>query len=188
MSTLTTIPRVRIRRRYYLYLFLINLLSVFLHEFGHALAIIIKGGKILSYQLITVIAEPRFYDDSFLLLGGPLLTSIICFFATYKIFVDRKNSEIWLATMFSNFRPLVSLILYIISDQQDESYVLITQLKIPPLISFSLLFLIFSLPLLVLIKAPELPPDKKIIFYLNNIAIILPEILFLNILNRIIFR
>jgi hypothetical protein len=180
-------PKISIKKGYFIYLLTITIVSLLLHEVGHALAILAAGGRIISYELIRVKPDPNFpTDNPFIPLGGAVVTSLVCFFATYKIFEDKNNSNIWLATIFSNFRPLILLILYLAYTPQDE-IIVINQFKIHPVVFFVSYFLIFSLPLLVLIKSPKLPPGKKIVFYLYNIAIIILVINILSTLNAIIF-
>ena len=181
------IPKVTVRSRYFVYLPLIILLSTLLHEFGHALGLVLTGGRILHYGLTNIQAEPNFSDPLFIL-GGPIVTLLLCFFATSRILVDKKNADVWLATIFSNFRPLLILISYLIyNSPEDEISLFINQLGISAPVFFTLYSLIFLLPMLVLIKAPRLPPHKKIVFYLYSTAILCVEIKFLHILSRAFF-
>jgi hypothetical protein len=181
-----TIPKVNIEKRYFVYLFFIVFLSTLLHEWGHAITAIILGGKIVSYQLVRVIADPVTGNNPLFLLGGPLVTLLICYFATYQFFKDRNNADLWLATIFANFSPLV-ILLYIFSWMQDElvaAYIL----KIPPVLFFFIYLIIFSFPLLVLIKAPKMSRRKKILFYLYSMVILVAELNLFVIINEAIFR
>jgi hypothetical protein len=186
--TMRSLPKVEIKKRYFPSLILILLFSILLHEFGHALAIIIKGGRITSYELTNVWTEPQLSGDLLYILGGPIVTSLLCFLATYKIFDDENNSDLWLATIFSNLRPLILLMLYIKSGVPQDEMWLVEQMKFSIPAFFILYFLVFSLPIVILVKAPRLPADKKIAFYLYNIAIILAGIAVLNTLDKLFFR
>ncbi|MEM3555716.1 MAG: hypothetical protein QXF56_03305 [Candidatus Micrarchaeia archaeon] len=182
------IQKVPIKTTYYVHLALINLISILLHELGHALAVILAGGRLVSYELVRIIPEPSFIHNFYALLGGPIVTAMLCFLATYQFFKDRTNSAKWLAAIFSNFGPLISLMIYLLAGpNQDELYIFIHEMKMPPLLFFSIYLALFSFPLAILINAPRLSARKKVAFYLNNIAIILSEIALLSVLNRLIF-
>lgn len=179
------IPEVDIKKEYFLYLFFIVFLSALLHELGHALALVMSGGKILSYQLAGIVPEPKFSADLFFFLGGPLATLIICLFAAFEILRDESNSGKWLAAIFANFRPALLLTSYELP--RDEAF-FVNTFKIPPALIFAIYLIVYSFPMLILIKAPKLPPGKKIAFYLYNLVVILAVFELLEALNKIIFR
>ena len=86
-----TIPKVSIEKRYFVYLFFIIFLSILLHEWGHVITAIILGRKIVSYQLVRVTVDSATDNNLLFLLGGPLVTLLICYFATYQFFKDRNT-------------------------------------------------------------------------------------------------
>jgi len=181
-----TIPKVNIEKRYFVYLFFIVFLSTLLHEWGHAITAIILGGKIVSYQLVRVIADPVTGNNPLFLLGGPLVTLLICYFATYQFFKDRNNADLWLATIFANLR-ILELAIYIYSPLSDELKAL-RPFNISPLTFYALYLLVYSLPIVILIQAPKMPTRKKIILYLYSTAILVAEFNLLETLNTIIFK
>ncbi|QLJ53373.1 MAG: hypothetical protein Sv326_1198 [Candidatus Fermentimicrarchaeum limneticum] len=176
------IPLVNIRKKYFVYLILVFFVSLILHEFGHIAVVLAGGGRITSFTLTRLTWEAQPSGDLPYLLGGPLVTLIICYFAVYKFFDDRKNPDLWLATVVCNLSPPISLMLYLLSLPHDEGKIM-SLANIPPIIFLPIYFLIFSLPILVAFKAPKLPINKKITFYLYNLVILLAELKFLSILG-----
>jgi len=181
-----TIPKVSIEKRYFVYLFFIIFLSILLHEWGHVITAIILGRKIVSYQLVRVTVDSATDNNLLFLLGGPLVTLLICYFATYQFFKDRNNADMWLATIFANFSPLV-ILLYTLSSWTQDELVAAHILKIPPVLFFLAYLIIFSFPLLVLIKAPKLSWRRKILFYLYSMVILVAELNLLVIINEAVF-
>lgn len=85
------IPLVNIRKKYFVYLILVFFVSLILHEFGHIAVVLAGGGRITSFTLTRLTWEAQPSGDLPYLLGGPLVTLIICYFAVYKFFDDRKT-------------------------------------------------------------------------------------------------
>jgi len=180
------IPKLIVEKEYFAYLSLITFLSALLHELGHAVAAIMLGGRIVSFQLTYVLSEPRINDNPVFLLGGPAVTLLLCYLATYQFFRDRRNSNIWFATIFANLRVL-QLAFYISSSSHDELRALsLLHISLPPLTFLLCNLIIYSIPILVLVEAPKLPLGKKLIFYLYNAAVIIAELKLLAILNNAI--
>jgi len=167
------IPVVNIRKRYFLYLLLLLPISMVFHELGHAAVMVWEGSEIQKFTITKIISSAPTNIPQ--ILAGPTLTLLLCYFAVYMLLASKSNMDFWLAAIVCNLRFPVSLILYLLSLPHDELKI-IEGTGVSPAIFFVSYFLVSLLPLLVVVKAPDLPPVKKISFYLYNLVIIIAEL------------